>query len=145
MTLGVTGGVPVAGSSGLQREWDSLPEVAANNIGGLVGCDLSLCRSDELPKPILWIRQEEAIAPSCKLRGVIIITALAIKGACGEDNLVFDRDRLKKSGAVSLWFDADEASGIRIETVNQWRGHRPWIIQPTRPEESGLEVENNEE
>ncbi|MCX8501246.1 MAG: ComEC/Rec2 family competence protein, partial [Alphaproteobacteria bacterium] len=99
------------------HDWDTVTEVS-QLPGSAIGCGVSLCRSDELPKPLLWVRDEEGIVAACKSSQAILISHLSLPRPCGQGNLLFDQSSLSQSGAVSLWFDSRAPDGVRSESVN---------------------------
>jgi competence protein ComEC len=57
-----------------------------------------------------------------------VVSPLAAHRVC-RGPPVIDRIDTWKKGGHAIWLDAD---GIRIETVNDWRGRRPWAPTPER-------------
>jgi len=56
-------------------------------------------------------------------RADVLIAALPVRRGCDKPELVVDRFDVFRDGATALSFDED---GIRVETVNDARGTRPW-------------------
>ena len=123
-----------------RRDWKNLPELSQQPESG-IGCSVSLCRSDQLPLPLLWIRDREGIVAACKTTNAILISHDDLPPDCGTAALRFDRSRLRTSGAVSLWFDPHATLGVHTKSVNQVRGHRPWIPPKPTPLAPPIEVD----
>jgi competence protein ComEC len=51
-----------------------------------------------------------------------VVSALFARRECPQALLV-DRGDLTQKGAHAIWLDPDQ---VRIETVADWRGRRPW-------------------
>ena len=106
-----------------------------NGTTDSVSCDAIGCIYQKNNKKISFARTAQAFAEDCA-SGTDVLFALE-KGieVAGYDNgeaagctsvshLVTASD-LKKNGTYALWLNDD---GIKVETVNQRRGNRPWII-----------------
>jgi competence protein ComEC len=57
----------------------------------------------------------------------LIISTFPIRQACRHSLRTIDRFDLWRDGAHAVWL---EKNNIRVESVNAWRGHRPWVLKP---------------
>ncbi|TAN56460.1 MAG: ComEC family competence protein, partial [Magnetospirillum sp.] len=57
----------------------------------------------------------------------VVISSVPLRGACRGTKVVVDRFDLWRRGPHALWFGSE---GVRIETVANWQGDRPWAWHP---------------
>ncbi len=100
------------------------PASGTSADGGL-SCDALGCLYRARGRTVALIRDGAALAEDC--RGAdLVVSPVAAHRIC-RGPLVIDRIDTWKKGGHAIWLDED---GIRIETVNEWRGKRPWALPP---------------
>jgi competence protein ComEC len=97
---------------------------------GSLSCDAQGCLYRAHGRTVALIRDGAALAEDCA-NADLVVSPVAAHRACRRP-LVIDRIDTWKKGGHAVWLDAD---GIRIETVNGWRGERPWAPVPARASE----------
>ena len=80
-------------------------------------------------KTVSLVRREEALAEDCWMADVVV-SVVPVRGACPSAAVLIDRFDLWRQGGHALWFGPQ--GRIRVESVNQSRGDRPWVIRPER-------------
>ena len=76
----------------------------------------------------------EALLEDCRLADVVV-SLVPVRGACASARTLIDRFDLWRDGTHAIWLDGEE---VRIESVADVRGNRPWIVRPLQPSgESG--------
>ncbi|HYD31019.1 MAG TPA: ComEC/Rec2 family competence protein, partial [Azospirillaceae bacterium] len=88
---------------------------------GRLACDALGCLYRAQGYTVALAHDAQALAEDCVASDLVIATVNARR--CKAPRVV-DRWRLRKEGATAVYLDRD---GIRIETVRQARGERPWI------------------
>jgi competence protein ComEC len=73
------------------------------------------------------VARTAALAEDCASAD-IVISAVPTRHRCKGPKLVIDRFDVAKNGAYAVWL----ADGIRIRTVQDERGQRPWSAKPPR-------------
>jgi competence protein ComEC len=63
-----------------------------------------------------------ALQEDCR-RADVLISAIPVRRKCEGPDVVIDRFDVFRNGATALFIEED---GIRVETVNDARGARPW-------------------
>ncbi|HEX6959493.1 MAG TPA: hypothetical protein VF194_16030 [Ferrovibrio sp.] len=91
------------------------PKLRRNDTEGRTGADGSL-RCD--PAGCAWRHDGFLVAMPQQPH--------AITEDCHVADVVIDRFDLWRSGARALWLDREK--GIRVLTVAETRGHRPWVL-----------------
>lgn len=92
--------------------------------GGLI-CDSLGCRylaADGTAFALLT--DGRALAEDCA-RSNVVISTVPVRVRCSEPNLVIDRFDLWRNGAHAFWLD--DNGKVRVETVRERRGRRPWV------------------
>jgi len=105
------------------RYWPKLGETA----DGTLACDPLGCVYRRSGWTVALIRDGRAIEEECRHSG-IIVSSVPVRGRCPGPSLVIDRFDLWRSGAHSIWLDADGAPSVR--TVRDYTGRRPWTRWP---------------
>lgn len=90
---------------------------------GEITCDRAGCVMRHGARLIAVVKERSALAEDCKVAAVLIAVMPVRRHDCPAPELVIDRFKLWREGAHALWFD--EAK-IRVETVAEGRGVRPW-------------------
>jgi len=88
----------------------------------LYGCDELACLAQIKGKTVAFIRHPAAIAEECR-KADIVVSQIPVRGSCPKARVVIDRFDLWADGAHALHFDGQS---LRVETVAQARGSRPW-------------------
>jgi competence protein ComEC len=90
-------------------------------------CDALGCVGTVRGETVNFATDRAALADDCT-PGAIVISAVPVpRRACAPAKLVIDRFDLWRKGTHALWIGAE---GVRIETVNGFRGDRPWVVRP---------------
>jgi competence protein ComEC len=95
---------------------------------GRLACDAQGCLYRAHGRTVALIRDGAALAEDCRSADLVVSPVAAHRVCRGP--LVVDRIDAWKKGGHAIWLDPD---GIRIETVAEWRGARPWAPAPERP------------
>lgn len=82
---------------------------------------------------VAFAETAEALVEDCQTAD-ILIAAMPVRGACPRPRHIVDRFSVARAGAHALWIDGKD--GVRIETVADRRGNRPWVRQ-RRAERAG--------
>lgn len=99
---------------------------AGNSADGGLSCDALGCLYRARGRRVALIRDGAALAEDC--RGVdLVVSPVAAHRIC-RGPVIIDRIDAWKKGGHAIWLDED---GIRVETVGEWRGSRPWSPLPT--------------
>ncbi len=116
-----------AGLYGVQGKWPK------NGKTNGVSCDAIGCIYQKSGHKVSFAKTAQSFAEDCT-SGVDILFALekgievasyGQKHQCPEVSHLISVKDLKKNGTYAIWLNDD---GIKVETVNQRRGNRPWII-----------------
>jgi competence protein ComEC len=115
----------MAGQSG-KPDWPDPGEATPD--GGL-RCDTQACiyRPDGAEGPLVSIVGDpSALAEDCA-GSAFVVSLTPSPGPCPTPYGIIDRFDLWRSGAHAVWISR---SGVRIETVAQSQGDRPWAHWP---------------
>ncbi len=93
------------------------------DMPGVYRCDALACLATVRGKTVALVRHPAALKEECA-RADIVVTELAFKGPCPKARVVVDRIDVWAEGAHALYLDGQS---IRIETVAEARGERPWV------------------
>ncbi|MBR9970772.1 ComEC/Rec2 family competence protein [Magnetospirillum sulfuroxidans] len=117
-----------------------------SNTDGHLTCAAAGCVYRHGGMVVGLIHREAGIDEAC--RGAdVVISAVPLRGACGEVGLVIDRFDLWRQGAQAVWLES-----LRVESVAHWQGDRPWSHRPVRrrknvdqsPTDDEKEAENDD-
>ena len=102
------------------------PKSGASDDGRL-RCDALGCiyRADGML--VALPRQDAALVEDCQ-RADVVVSAVPVRGRCPGARIVVDRFDLWRHGGHAIYLRPDGT--VRIETVDQWRGVRPWSPPP---------------
>ena len=103
-----------------RKEPDSVWPVAGISLDGRMRCDALGCVYRIEGHTVALLREPDALAEDCGLAEAVI-TAVPARGCRAP--LVIDRWRLRRDGAQALYASP---SGIRVESLRDVRGDRPW-------------------
>jgi competence protein ComEC len=93
------------------------------------GCDAEGCRAELMGRRIAFALTPAAASEECGPADLVISARFLKRGRC-RGTLLIDRGALWRAGPHALWL-SDE--GVRIQTVREFRGERPWVADRTRP------------
>jgi competence protein ComEC len=97
---------------------------------GALSCDALGCVYRARGRTVALIRDGAALAEDCRSVDVVVSPIPARRFCRGPR--VIDRIDLWKNGAYAIWLDPE---AIRVESVRDWRGTRPWSGLPERARE----------
>jgi competence protein ComEC len=78
---------------------------------------------------VALLRDPRALAEDCRSAD-LVVSAEPAGRRCRATTPVVDRFDLWRGGAHAIWLEPD---AIAIETVDAWRGARPWVPQHGPP------------
>jgi len=94
---------------------------------GLNGnCDQLGCIFLLKGETIALVTGAQALPEDCR-RASMVVSAEPVPWACESAHLVIDRYDVWRNGAHAIWL---EDGGIKVETANDRRGNRPWVLRP---------------
>lgn len=108
--------------AGAKRGRGARPAVAERDE---LRCDGRACLYRQGGTSVALVREASALAEECASVDVVV-SAVPVRRGCRGPSLVIDRFALWREGAHALWFDA---ARVRVETVGQDRGDRPWVAR----------------
>jgi competence protein ComEC len=111
-----------------RRGWPELSE------GG--GCDGEGCRATLRGRRVAFTLTLAAAAEECGRADLVITPRFLRHGRC-RGSVLIARAALWRAGAHALWLSGE---GVRIETVREARGERPWVAERDRPRDHGPRV-----
>ncbi len=89
---------------------------------GALACDDGACLYHAGGRVVALIRDGAALAEECGAVDLVVSPVASLR-ACRRTRLI-DRIETWRNGAHAVWLDPDR---IRIETVRDWQGARPWV------------------
>ncbi|HYM30851.1 MAG TPA: ComEC/Rec2 family competence protein [Candidatus Cybelea sp.] len=104
--------------------WPALGE----SYDGRLRCDALGCDYRAHDLLIALPRDEAALAEDCR-RADVVVASVPVRGRCSSARIVVDRFDLWRRGGHAIYLRDDGT--VRIETVADWRGVRPWSQPPT--------------
>jgi competence protein ComEC len=105
---------------------DAAPTTEVSSGARRLTCDGLGCIYRADGQTIALVRRPEALLDDCRLADVVV-SLVPVRGRCPSARAVVDRFDLWRDGAHALWV---EEGGVRIESVNDHRGLRPWVVRP---------------
>ncbi len=103
------------------RLGDPWPGVGAAAEGAL-RCDAGACLYAARGRVVALIREGDALAEECGAAD-LIVSPMAAHRVCRRGRMI-DRIDTWRKGGHAVWLDP---GAIRIETVRDWQGDRPWV------------------
>lgn len=98
---------------------------ASGSLGdGALQCDALVCRYRIRGRVVALLRNGSALAAACD-GADLVVSPVAVHGACPGPMVIDPIDTWRKGGHA-VWLDSD---AIRIETVRDWQGERPWTVK----------------
>jgi len=111
------------------------PEAGVSTDGSL-SCDALGCLYRSRGRMVALIRDGTALGEDCR-QADLVVSPVAAHRAC-HGPLVIDRIDTWLKGGHAVWLDEDS---LRVETVADWRGIRPWAPLPARVRRTGAAVD----
>jgi competence protein ComEC len=96
--------------------------------GGRLACDSLGCLYRLHGRTIALVRHPAALPEDCQVAHVVV-SAVPVRRSCSVERVI-DRFDLWRLGAHALWIAPDGT--IRVRSVNEVRGDRPWVVRPDR-------------
>ena len=91
-----------------------------------LSCDALGCLYRAHGHTIAVVRDRAALIEDCWAARLVVSTATLGRQACTGIARVIDGRDLRRHGAHAFWFMPE---GVRIESVNENRGRRPWVLR----------------
>ena len=88
-------------------------------------CDVLGCIQRRGGRTVAFVLDPRALGEDCG-RASLVVSAVPVRDLCPGPETVVDRFDLWRSGTHALWLEPD---GIRVESVAQSRGARPWVAE----------------
>jgi competence protein ComEC len=115
-------------SEWLKRDGDDRDYIAAiATPRDGVNCDAEGCVAKANGLVVAAASRPMALAEDCGTVD-IVVSAVPTRGFCAGPKLVIDRFDVARNGAYAVWMD----KRLRIKTVRDMRGERPWNVWPRR-------------
>ncbi|MDD9907804.1 MAG: ComEC/Rec2 family competence protein [Rhodospirillaceae bacterium] len=92
----------------------------------VMSCDSVACIYRAKGQVISLVKDPRALAEDCR-RADIVISAVPVRWSCPTARLVVDRFDLWRHGGHAVWLDS-----LKVETVTEKQGRRPWVTQRRR-------------
>ena len=92
---------------------------------GALSCDAEACLYRARGRVVALIRDGTALGEECGSAD-LVVSPVAAHRACRHTRII-DRNDTWRKGGYAVWLDPDR---IRVETVRDWQGERPWVPQP---------------
>lgn len=112
----------------LEADGDSR-EAAEAAKGDSFTCDSLGCLTSLAGRQVAFLTAPAAAEEDCR-NAAIVVAKFYLPGNCEKPGIRIDRRSLRDAGAHALYV---EGNSIRMETVAQMRGARPWAVTTTRP------------
>ena len=104
-----------------QTDRDVWPS-SGESLDGRLRCGDFGCLYRAAGAVVALARRLEALDEDCQVAS-IVVSAVPVKRRCRSASMVIDRFTLWREGGHAIWLDD---GAMRVETVRQWRGDRPW-------------------
>ncbi len=102
---------------------------SGTSTDGRLRCDSFGCVYRSSARTVALVRRAEALLEDCWVAEVVV-SVVPVRTPCPSARVVVDRFDLWRDGAHAIWLGEGDASNIRVESVNQGRGDRPWVLRP---------------
>lgn len=99
-----------------------------SSADGRLRCDISGCIYRASGRTVALLRDGLAHDEDCRIAD-LLVSQRPVRGRCPAPLLVVDRFDLWRHGAIAIWVGDD---GIRIRTVADYQGKRPWSSRRDR-------------
>ncbi len=111
-----------------QEEMALWPSAGASIDGRLV-CDPAGCLYRARGQVVALVRDAAALSEDCGAASVVV-AIVPVRRKCASAQAVVDKFSLWRDGGHAVWLERD---GVRIESVRESRGARPWVPKPPEP------------
>lgn len=101
----------------------------AEALRGQLRCDAVGCIFRARGQIVALVENPRGLAEDCALAGVLISLEPLARRDCRLPAVVIDRFAIWREGAHALWLSPE---GVRVETVRERRGARPWAPERRR-------------
>ncbi|HIJ38584.1 MAG TPA: hypothetical protein HPP80_06770 [Rhodospirillaceae bacterium] len=91
---------------------------------GSLQCGRLGCRGQIRGRKLALLRYPDSPIQDCNGLDLLVVAG-ARPPACDQALLVVDAFDLERKGTHAIWVDAEK---IRVETVADWQGQRPWSL-----------------
>jgi len=105
-------------------EAEPWPKSGASRDGRLT-CDALGCLYRARGKTAALVRNEAALLDDCATADVVV-SLVPVRRGCRSPEAVIDRFDLWRNGSYAVWLDP---ARVRIESVREWQGRRPWVVE----------------
>jgi competence protein ComEC len=102
------------------------PRQGFSTDGRLV-CDHLGCILRAKKHLVALVSRPQGLAEDCWIANVVV-SMVAVRGSCPTAKTVIDKFDLWRDGGHALWL-LDNGQ-VRVESVNEERGRRPWVVRP---------------
>lgn len=94
---------------------------------GRLSCEQDWCLYRPPGYQVALVKFESALSIACTGYDVVV-SAVPIRDTCSGARLVIDRFDLWRRGGHEVWLKPNGT--IRVKTVSEWQGDRPWSFHP---------------
>lgn len=105
-----------------QDQAEPWPSAGASADGALT-CDPLGCIYRVSGQVVALVRDPAALAEDC-LAATVVVAMVPVRRACPSAQVVVDRFSVWRDGGHAIWLDP---SGVRVKSVREARGERPWV------------------
>jgi competence protein ComEC len=98
-------------------------------------CDTLGCVYRASTHVVAVVLRGEALLDDCRVADVVV-SLVPVRGACASARTLIDRFDLWREGAHAVWLNDRQ---VRVESVADARGDRPWVIRPRGLSDQGEE------
>lgn len=125
----------MGGSAITLSDWprEGVTGSAGQEGGASIGCDAAACRIVLRHRKISYIRRPEALETECRWASIALIDFPRRHWRCPVDTVVWLWEDSRTLGAQTFYFPDDPDQALIRETVQSYRGARPWSV-PRRQE-----------
>jgi competence protein ComEC len=116
--------------AGLEADALEAWPASGRSADGRLACDGLGCIVRAHGQTVSLVRDRAALIEDCWRATVVVGTIAFGRDPCRGRAKVIDGSDFRQGGAHALWLDAD---GVRIESVNDRRGRRPWVLRSDGP------------
>ena len=101
---------------------------------GRLVCDHLGCILRTKGHVVALVSRRQGLDEDCWIADVVVST-VPVRRPCPAAKTVIDRFDLWRQGGHALWLL--ENGGVRVESVNERRGRRPWVVRPAPRQRRG--------
>lgn len=112
--------------AGLEADAAQTWPASGTSADGRLACDGLGCIVRAHGRTVSLVRDRAALIEDCWRADVVVSTIALGRDPCRGRAKVIDGRDFRQGGAHALWLTPD---GVRIESVNENRGRRPWVLR----------------